>query len=552
MECNCNDTTNKTKAEIRHVYGNVLRLAIPLTLRSLAKDGDTIVATDTDFVPSSAYPVNVVFSRGNKALPIQATMDENVAVMEDMGTIPVGTYDITVECRDDAGLPYRFKQRTVLQVVEYTADAGIEQEIEYEAKTWYLDASIFLATTEIGSVEAEIDARLATVIGDADYDAQNKRFVYFNKDRSAIIATVDATPFVRDGMVENFYLDTSRNVLVIVLNSDGGRRTMTVPLYMAFADYYTRAEVNSRISEEVDAAIRDIDIDTTTLMTLAEYTYRVEYPDASVNIKYGVLPPTAVDFIEDIGEAGSLSGGEVFATTNGHIREASYFGNTFDLGLVTKQAILNKADGLFYRYDSINGWVQVGGSGSGGGEGTVTAVKMNNGQPIEPNAQGVVDLGTVITQHQDISGKANSADLATVATSGSYDDLTNKPTIPDTSGLATKTELQQGLGTKQDTLTFDNTPTAGSNNPVKSSGIKTYVDGKATITGITTSQDGTFTITQSDGNSFTVDLNHTHPQYLTEHQSLSGYAKFVLCQDEAEYNALSTKDSSTLYLIPES
>lgn len=36
-----------------------------------------------------------------------------------------------------------------------------------------------------------------------------------------------------------------------------------------------------------------------------------------------------------------------------------------------------------------------------------------------------------LTQHQDISGKANSADLATVAISGSYEDLSNKPTIPD-------------------------------------------------------------------------------------------------------------------------
>ena len=35
-----------------------------------------------------------------------------------------------------------------------------------------------------------------------------------------------------------------------------------------------------------------------------------------------------------------------------------------------------------------------------------------------------------LTQHQDISGKANSSDLAAVATSGSYNDLSNKPTIP--------------------------------------------------------------------------------------------------------------------------
>lgn len=35
-----------------------------------------------------------------------------------------------------------------------------------------------------------------------------------------------------------------------------------------------------------------------------------------------------------------------------------------------------------------------------------------------------------LTSHQDISGKANAADLATVATSGSYSDLSNTPAIP--------------------------------------------------------------------------------------------------------------------------
>ena len=45
---------------------------------------------------------------------------------------------------------------------------------------------------------------------------------------------------------------------------------------------------------------------------------------------------------------------------------------------------------------------------------------------------------------------------------------------------------------------------------------------------------------------------HTHSQYLTSHQSLSGYAKYVLCADEAAYNAISSKQSDTLYLIPES
>ena len=37
-------------------------------------------------------------------------------------------------------------------------------------------------------------------------------------------------------------------------------------------------------------------------------------------------------------------------------------------------------------------------------------------------------------------------------------------------------QVESALGGKQDTLTFDNTPTANSINPVTSGGIKTYVD----------------------------------------------------------------------------
>lgn len=140
----------------------------------------------------------------------------------------------------------------------------------------------------------------------------------------------------------------------------------------------------------------------------------------------------------------------------------------------------------------------------GGGEGTVTGIKVGS-TTYEPT-EGVVDISAAIP---DISGLAtksevtsglnakvdkngtdslmtaaehtklaniaagaevnvqpdwgqtntsaddyikNKPNLATVATSGSYNDLSNKPTIPDTSALATKSEVQQGLSSKQDTL----------------------------------------------------------------------------------------------------
>lgn len=49
---------------------------------------------------------------------------------------------------------------------------------------------------------------------------------------------------------------------------------------------------------------------------------------------------------------------------------------------------------------------------------------------VPTNISAFTNDSGYLTQHQDISGKANSSDLAAVATSGSYNDLLNKPTIP--------------------------------------------------------------------------------------------------------------------------
>lgn len=58
---------------------------------------------------------------------------------------------------------------------------------------------------------------------------------------------------------------------------------------------------------------------------------------------------------------------------------------------------------------------------------------------------------------------------------------------------------------------------------------------------VASQEDGTVVITLTNGDSITIDLNHDH----------TAYPKYVLCADEAEYTAITTKDSATLYLIPE-
>ena len=57
---------------------------------------------------------------------------------------------------------------------------------------------------------------------------------------------------------------------------------------------------------------------------------------------------------------------------------------------------------------------------------------------------GSQPISTVTGLQTALDAKADSAGLATVATSGSYDDLSDKPTIPDTSGLVPNTRTVNG------------------------------------------------------------------------------------------------------------
>lgn len=74
---------------------------------------------------------------------------------------------------------------------------------------------------------------------------------------------------------------------------------------------------------------------------------------------------------------------------------------------------------------------------------------------------------------------AEAAQSAAEAAQSTASAAQSKATSADTRAAAAQTtanEALAGLEDKQNTLTFDSTPTAGSNNPVTSDGIKRYVD----------------------------------------------------------------------------
>lgn len=215
MGCKCNKTNESGSGIVIYgVYGNMLQIAIPLTLRTLEKVGEEVVATDTDFIPSSEYPVTVEFKKDSVKVDFDAEMrDGNVAYVEDSGTIPVGTYDITVLCKDNNGRPYRFKQKTVLQVVDCTAEAGISQPIEFEAKVWYLDAAIYLVMKgDKGDPGVGIDDIIVT---ESDESYGENTITIVLDDGNEYTFTVHNGIYDADGYVhtDNNYTDHDKQIV---------------------------------------------------------------------------------------------------------------------------------------------------------------------------------------------------------------------------------------------------------------------------------------------------------------------------------------------------
>lgn len=131
-------------AKIKHVYGNLLRVAIPLTItiRQLVEGEETEVTSD--FYPNQSFPTKVVLrGSGTVRYEYTASIDGNVATFQDKGTVRIGTYQVEVLCFDENANPMRFMQRDAVEVYDATKDAGIVAGVEFEAETHTLDGVVF-------------------------------------------------------------------------------------------------------------------------------------------------------------------------------------------------------------------------------------------------------------------------------------------------------------------------------------------------------------------------------------------------------------------------
>ena len=82
-----------------------------------------------------------------------------------------------------------------------------------------------------------------------EYDSTDKKIYFYNGDGEKLTPEIDCTDFIKDGMVNEVYIEN--NNLVIVFNTDAGKEDIVIPLTDIFNpdDYYTKQQTDTAISE---------------------------------------------------------------------------------------------------------------------------------------------------------------------------------------------------------------------------------------------------------------------------------------------------------------
>jgi len=136
--------------------------------------------------------------------------------------------------------------------------------------------------------KAEADSAITNNIKDffdgAEYDSATTRINF--KHGSTVKAYIDASAFIKDGMVSNVEIKTVDGVtcLVITFNADSGKENINIPISDIFdaTNYYTKAQIDAALSGKASTAT-----------TLAGYGITDAYTKTEVDTAIGAKADAA-------------------------------------------------------------------------------------------------------------------------------------------------------------------------------------------------------------------------------------------------------------------
>ena len=201
------------------------------------------------------------------------------------------------------------------------------------------------------------------------------------------------------------------------------------------------------------------------------------------------------------------------------VKVADKFVAMGDFELLDAQDVLVDIEGTPKRLQEAIDNGELGGGSGSGEENKIDSISVN-GTPISPDENKNVDI-TV----PSIEGLTKDADLATVAKSGDYEDLINKPTIPDITGLATETYVDNKVADYTKTVDLADVATTGSYNDLADKPTIPSLDGYAKTSEIpnkVSELENDSNYLSSIPEEYVTETELSAKGYLTEHQDISG------------------------------
>lgn len=177
------------------------------------------------------------------------------------------------------------------------------------------NTEIHVTVSDKSAWNAKLDAAdVEGFFGAVNYDKESKRINFYNTSTGGtVLGYVDATDFIKDGMVSNVEIKevAEKGVcLVITFNSDSGKQAIEIPISQIFnaSNYYTKDEVNAELAKKADTATTytksDVDAElakkantadtytkTATDEKIADYTYDKATIDQKISDS-GTFDPT--------------------------------------------------------------------------------------------------------------------------------------------------------------------------------------------------------------------------------------------------------------------
>lgn len=303
------------------------------------------------------------------------------------------------------------------------------------------DSAIHVTVADKNAWNAKLNASdVEGFFGAVAYDSQTKRINFYNETTGGtVLAYIDATDFIKDGMVSNVEIKTvsGETSLVISFNTDAGKEDIVIPISQIFdaSNYYTKTEVDGALSN-ITSDVASVSGSVNTLSGSVEsLTGNVNTLSGDVSTLSGSVDSNHNAITAVVGDVSTLSGQ---VQTNEATLTAHTANTTVHVTAQEKTTWNNKSDFSGDYNDLTNVPTNVSDFTNDAGYVTQT--------DIDESVSGKADTSTVTA----LSAKVDTNEEVTSRALNEVNDaLSGKA---DTNSVYTKTEVDNALSGKQDTL----------------------------------------------------------------------------------------------------